>query len=110
MAKTWEEHQKLLTELDRQRIEREAREARETPGSGRSPLRASPRTRQSPVDLSRYRQRAQLDAVSVLFHRESEGGKASATFRRTANAGWRLRPITITGWRRFGISISCGSR
>lgn len=44
MTKTWEDHQKLLAELDQQRIEREAREERERHEAEEAPLRASHRT------------------------------------------------------------------
>lgn len=38
MAQTWEDHQKLLAELDQQRIKREAREARERQETEDAPL------------------------------------------------------------------------
>jgi len=61
MAKTWEEHQKLLTELDRQRIEREAREARERQEAEEAPLREQAlELAKAPVDLSRYRNERNL--------------------------------------------------
>ncbi len=61
MAKTWEEHQKLLTELDRQRIEREAREARERQEAEEAPLREQAlELAKAPVDLIRYRNERNL--------------------------------------------------
>lgn len=61
MTKTWEEHQKLLTELDRQRIEREAREARERQEAEEAPLREQAlELAKAPVDLSRYRNERNL--------------------------------------------------
>jgi hypothetical protein len=48
MTQSWEDHQKLLAELDRQRIEREAREAQERQEADRSPVTGtSAGTRQS---------------------------------------------------------------
>jgi len=61
VAKTWEEHQKLLTELERQRIEREAREARERQEAEEAPLREQAlELAKAPVDLSRYRNERNL--------------------------------------------------
>ncbi|MCB0744157.1 MAG: replication initiator protein A [Ignavibacteriae bacterium] len=61
MTKTWEEHQKLLTELDRQRIGREAREARERQEAEEAPLREQAlELAKAPVDLSRYRNERNL--------------------------------------------------
>jgi plasmid replication initiation protein len=61
MTSTWEEHQKLLTELDRQRLEREAREARERREEEEAPLREQAlELAKAPVDLSRYRNERNL--------------------------------------------------
>ena len=61
MTSTWEEHQKLLTELDRQRLEREAREARERQEAEEAPLREQAlELAKAPVDLSRYRNERNL--------------------------------------------------
>lgn len=61
MTKTWEDHQKLLAELDQQRIEREAREARERQEAAEAPLREQAlELAKAPVDLTRYRNERNL--------------------------------------------------
>lgn len=61
MARTWEDHQKLLAELDQQRIEREAREARERQEAEEAPLREQAlELAKAPVDLTRYRNERNL--------------------------------------------------
>ena len=61
MTKTWEDHQKLLAELDRQRLEREAREERERQEAEEEPLREQAlQLAKAPVDLSRYRNERNL--------------------------------------------------
>jgi len=61
MAQTWEDHQKLLAELDQQRIKREAREARERQETEDAPLREQALVlAKSPVDLTRYRNERNL--------------------------------------------------
>ena len=61
MAQTWEDHQKLLAELEQQRIEREAREARERQEAEEAPLREQALAlAKSPVDLTRYRNERNL--------------------------------------------------
>ena len=61
MTHSWEDHQKLLAELDQQRIEREAREARERQEAEEAPLREQAlELAKSPVDLTRYRNERNL--------------------------------------------------
>ena len=61
MANTWEEHQKLLAQLDQQKIKREAREARERQEMEETPLREHAlELAKAPVDLSRYRNERNL--------------------------------------------------
>ena len=61
MTQTWEDHQKLLAELDRQRIEREAREERERQEAEEAPLRERAlELAKAPVDLTRYRNERNL--------------------------------------------------
>ena len=61
MTSTWEEHQKLLTELDRQRLEREACEAQKRQEEEEAPLREQAiELAKAPVDLSRYRNERNL--------------------------------------------------
>ena len=61
LTKTWEDHQKLLAELDQQRIERETREARERQEAEEAPLREQAlELAKSPVDLTRYRNERNL--------------------------------------------------
>ncbi len=56
MSQTWEDHQKLLAELDRQCLEQEAREERERQAAEEAPLREQAlELAKAPVDLSRYR-------------------------------------------------------
>lgn len=61
LTKTWEDHQKMLAELDQQRIEREAREARERQEAEEAPLREQAlELAKSTVDLTRYRNERNL--------------------------------------------------
>ena len=61
MTHTWEDHQKLLAELDQQRIEREVREAHESQETGEASLREKAlELAQGPVDLTRYRNERNL--------------------------------------------------
>ena len=61
MTKTWEDHQKLLAELDQQRIEREAREAQERQEAAEVPLRAQAlELAKAPVNPTRYRNERNL--------------------------------------------------
>ncbi|MEI2806293.1 MAG: replication initiator protein A [Albidovulum sp.] len=61
LTRTWEDHQKLLAELDQQRAEREAREARERQEAEEVSLREQAlELAKSPVDLTRYRNERNL--------------------------------------------------
>lgn len=61
MTQTWEDHQKLLAELDQQRVKREAHEARERQEAEEAPLKEHAlELAKSPVDLSRYRNERNL--------------------------------------------------
>ncbi len=61
MNTTWEKHQKLLEDLDRQQKEREARAERERQEAEESPLREQAlELAKTPVDLSRYRNERNL--------------------------------------------------
>jgi len=61
MIHTWEDHKKLLAELDQQRVEREVREAHESKEIGESLLREKAlELAQGPVDLTRYRNERNL--------------------------------------------------
>ena len=61
LTRTWEDHQKLLAELDQQRAEREAREARERQEAEEVLLREQAlELAKSPVDLTRYRNERNL--------------------------------------------------
>jgi plasmid replication initiation protein len=61
MTQSWEDHQKLLAELDRQRIEREAHEAQERQEAIEAPLRERAlELARTPVDLTRYRNERNL--------------------------------------------------
>ena len=61
MTQTWEEHQKLLDDLDRQQKEREARAERERQEAEEAPLREQAlELAKVPVDLTRYRNERNL--------------------------------------------------
>jgi len=61
MTHTWEDHQKLLAELDQQRIKREVREAHESQEIGEVLLREKAlELVKAPVDLTRYRNERNL--------------------------------------------------
>ena len=61
MTTTWEKHQKLLEDLDRQQKEREAREAQERQEAIEAPLRERAlELARAPVDLTRYRNERNL--------------------------------------------------
>ena len=61
MTTTWEKHQKLLEDLDRQQKEREAREAQERQETAEAPLREQAlELAKAPVDLTRYRNERNL--------------------------------------------------
>lgn len=61
MSTSWEEHQALLTELDRQRQEREAQEKQERHEATEAPLRERAlELVKAPVDLTRYRNERNL--------------------------------------------------
>lgn len=61
LTTTWEDHQKLLAELDQKRIEREAREAREQQEAEEAPLKEKAlELAKSLVDLTRYRNERNL--------------------------------------------------
>ena len=61
MTHTWEDHQKLLAELDQQRIEREVRQVHELQTTSESPLREKAlELVKAPVDLTRYRNERNL--------------------------------------------------
>ena len=66
VANTWEEHQKLLAQLDQQKVKREAREARERQEMEETPLREHAlELAKAPVDLSRYRNERNLMLIMV---------------------------------------------
>jgi len=61
LTTTWEKHQKLLEDLDRQQKEREAREAQERQETAEAPLREQAlELAKAPVDLTRYRNERNL--------------------------------------------------
>lgn len=61
LTRTWEDHQKLLAELDQKREEREAREARERQEAEEVSLREQAlELAKSPVDITRYRNERNL--------------------------------------------------
>ena len=61
MTTTWEKHQKLLEDLDRQQKECEAREAQERQEAAEAPLREQAlELAKVPVDLTRYRNERNL--------------------------------------------------
>ena len=61
MSTSWEEHQALIAELDRQRAEREAQEKRERHEAAEAPLRERAlELVKAPVDLTRYRNERNL--------------------------------------------------
>lgn len=61
MSRSWEEHQKLLAELDQKQIERETRKARERQDAEEAPLREQAlELAKSPIDLTRYRNERNL--------------------------------------------------
>ena len=61
MSTSWEEHQALLAELDRQRQEREAQEEQERQEAAEAPLRERAlKLAKAPVDLTRYRNERNL--------------------------------------------------
>ncbi len=61
MSPSWEEHQKLLAELDQKKIEREARKVKEQQEAEETPLREHAlELAKSPVDLTRYRNERNL--------------------------------------------------
>lgn len=61
MNPSWEEHQKLLAELDQKKIEREAREARERQEAEETPLKESAlKLAKGAIDLTRYRNERNL--------------------------------------------------
>jgi len=61
MTHTWEDHQKLLAELDQQRVERETSEAQESREMSEAPLREKAlELARGPVNLTRYRNERNL--------------------------------------------------
>ena len=61
MTHTWEDHQKLLAELDQQRVERETSEVQESREMSEAPLREKAlELARGPVNLTRYRNERNL--------------------------------------------------
>ena len=84
MTQSWEDHQKLLAELDQQRIEREAREARERQEAEEAPLREQAlEAAKAPVDLTRYRNERNLMMFPFCSTAKANELKAFAIFQPT---------------------------
>ena len=113
MTKTWEDHQKLLAELDQQRIEREARETREREEAAEAPLREQAlELAKAPVDLTRYRNERNLMMFPFCSTAKAKRVKgiryASADGKRwlevTANYDYGMAKIWDFDILRFALS------
>ena len=113
MTNTWEDHQKLLAELDQQRVEREAREAQKREETVEAPLRAQAlELARAPVDLTRYRNERNLMLFPFCSTAKAKRVKgiryASADGKRwlevTANYDYGMAKIWDFDILRFALS------
>jgi hypothetical protein len=113
MTHSWEDHQKLLAELDQQRIEREAGEARERQEAEEAPLRERAlELAKAPVDLTRYRNERNLMMFPFCSTAKAKRVKgiryASADGKRwlevTANYDYGMAKIWDFDILRFALS------
>jgi len=110
---TWEDHQKLLAELDRQRTERETREAQERQEALEAPLRERAlELAKIPIDLTRYRNERNLMLFPFCSTAKAKRVKSirysSADGRRwlevTANYEYGMAKIWDFDILRFALS------
>lgn len=113
MTTTWEKHQKLLEDLDRQRMEREVREAQEHQEAAEAPLREQAlELAKAPVDLTRYRNERNLMLFPFCSTAKAKRVKgiryASADGKRwlevTANHDYGMAKIWDFDILRFALS------
>src|SRR5512143_203384 len=92
MNTTWEEHQALIAELDRQRAEHEAQAERERQEAAEAPLRERAlELAKAPVDLTRYRNERNL----MLFpFCSTSKAKRIKSIRYTSAHGQRWLEVT----------------
>ncbi len=113
MSTSWEEHQKLLAELDQKKIEREARAARERQEAEEAPLREQAlELAKLPLDLTRYRNERNLMLFPFCSTAKAKRVKGiryvSADGRRwlevTANHDYGMAKIWDFDILRFALS------
>lgn len=113
MGTSWEEHQALIAELDRQRAEREAQQERERQEAAEAPLRERAlELAKAPVDLTRYRNERNLMLFPFCSTAKAKRVKeifyASADEQRwlevTANYKYGMAKIWDFDILRFAIS------
>ena len=113
MTTTWEKHQKLLEDLDRQQKERETREAQNRQEAAEAPLREQAlELARAPVDLTRYRNERNLMLFPFCSTAKAKRVKgiryASADGKRwlevTANYDYGMAKIWDFDILRFALS------
>ena len=113
MGTTWEEHQALIAELDRQRVEREAQAERERQEAAEAPLRERAlELAKVPVDLTRYRNERNLmlfpfcstsktKRVKGIYYTSADGQR---WLEVTANHDYGMAKIWDFDILRFAVS------